>query len=480
MILYPVKASNWVKSDLSVDERSVLLRSGIVPVNDKFLPLWHTPKELELLRGGRGGGKSTEVFKKKIHKCISTPYFKCYYGRKVFDTVRGSCFATLVACIEEMGLAHEFDYSKANTSSMIVTHKETGNQFIPFGSDKAEKLKSIKDPTDIVCEEFDQFTFDDFKDIYPTLRYEGAFCQFTAMFNTHGVDTMHWIIKVFFPELYTDDDKSDFDIIKKIDVLSLFVNYTDNYFIDQGDYSNKLWLACGGNMRLYEAIANGAWGVTENDRPWLYNFDYRKHVRDKIVFLPTYPVYLSFDFNNDPFGCTAYQMSPQKGQKDSFIHIIREFSGKFKLEEMCQRIRTTFPGSIFYVTGDRSGNNEDLGRNQSLYKMIAGHLRVSDRNMHLNTVNLEHADSRYLCNTMLWHYPNLFIDKSTCPNLIKQCEIARLDDKSKKPHQLLKDREMYKMDEFDSMRYFFQTYFNEYVTKTYINALNSQKQKIVQ
>lgn len=479
MQLHPVKASGWFNTDLTADERKALLNSGIVPVNDKLYDSWNDTSKIQLYRGGRGGGKSEFVFQKLVNECINYPYFKCLYGRKTFETVRDSCFATLVAVIEGMGLKSEFHYSTANTSSMIVTHIPTGNKFIPFGSDKPEKIKSIKDPTHIFCEEFiggkDEFTFDDFKEIFPTLRTDKAPTQFIAAFNTHSVYTDHWVIKLFFPDDYTGDDTSVTDFVVGKPVSRVFVNFTDNYFIDQEEYRQTLWMASGGNQRLFEGMANGAWGVMENDRPWLYNFDHAKHTRETLPFMPTYPVYLSFDFNNDPFGCTAYQMSPQKGGAGCFIHIIKEFTGKMKLDEMCMRIKTAFPASIFYVTGDRSGNNEDLGRNQSLYKMIGAYLQISDKNMNLNTTNLEHADSRYLCNTMFYHYPNLLISRTGCPNLIKQCEIARIDDKSKKPHHLLKDREVYKMDEFDSMRYFFQTYFNTWVTNTYINALKSGK-----
>jgi hypothetical protein len=160
-------------------------------------------------------------------------------------------------------------------------------------------------------------------------------------------------------------------------------------------------------------------------------------------------------------------MSPSKGTQHSFIHGIKEFSGVIKIEEMCQRIRTTFPSSILHVTGDRSGQNEDVGRNQTLYKMISGLLKIPEINMNLNSTNLEHADSRMLMNAMLASYPNVFISQAGCPNLIKQCERAKVDSESKKPSQLLKDRDMNKNDEFDSARYFFQSYFLKYAKDTF-------------
>lgn len=138
-----------------------------------------------------------------------------------------------------------------------------------------------------------------------------------------------------------------------------------------------------------------------------------------------------------------------------------------KIEDMCDRINAAFPNSILFVTGDRSGQNEDIGRNQTLYQMIASKLRLGKNQVNLNSFNLEHADSRTLMNVMFANYPNVFID-TKCTSYIRQCEIAKVDEKSKKPHQLYKDRGVYKMDGFDSGRYFFQTYFLDYAKKKYL------------
>lgn len=67
-------------------------------------------------------------------------------------------------------------------------------------------------------------------------------------------------------------------------------------------------------------------------------------------------------------------------------------------------------------------------------------------------------------------YPNIKISKH-CVNLITDCEIAEVDEDSGKPHQLRKDREKFKMDYFDSMRYFFQRYFHEFAQSVYFNLL---------
>ena len=472
MQILPVPASGWFNTELTSEQRITLLYSGILPVNDVFLPLWQKKPAIWMLRGGRGGGKSEAVCDRLIKACIEEPYFKCYYGRKVFDTVRGSCFETLIACIKKMGIEHEFHYSDANKSSMIITHRRTGNKFVPFGSDKAYKLKSIRNPTHIWCEEFPEFDFEDFKELFPTLRTSGASNQFIGTMNAYSLFPSDWIVKVFYPNEYNGDDKSEIKILEGVEVDYIYANYTDNYFIDQEDYRQRLWVSAAGNLIIFEGLANGALGVVENNAPWLTSFDQQKHVK-KVPFLPSFPVYLSFDFNNDPFTCTAWQMSPMFGNRDSsFLHCLREFVGKYKIEEMCDRIKQTFPASIIKITGDRSGKNEDIGRHQTLYKMIASILGVSERNIDTPDSNLEHADSRILCNAMYYNYPNFFIDPS-CSIFIKDCQLATIDTKKGASH-LLKDRENYKMDVFDTMRYLLQTYFHEFAQKTYLRILNKR------
>lgn len=479
--MQPVKASGFFNSGLTTDEQQALINAGIVPVNDVFFDLWGNTNPINLLFGGYGSGKSVFIAQELIRHVREDKYFKCYYGRKVHDDVRNSVFDTIASVIEDQNMRHLFSYSRADNSTMVIRCRANGNVFIPFGARDPEGLKSIKDPTHIWCEELDQFDdgdgeekAGDFALLYPRLRTSKAITQFYGSFNTSQVFETHWILKYFFPELYKGDDKPEFDFLEDVTVSKTFANYTDNYFIDQAAYYQKLRLASAGSQSVLDAIAAGAWGVTDNKNPWLYAFEHQKHVTQKIPFLPSFPVYLSFDFNNDPFACTAWQMSPNKGGKDSFIHGLKEFSGIMKVEEMCQRIATEYPYSILFITGDRSGQNEDVGRNQTLYQIIAGLLGVNDKLINTPTTNLEHADSKMLMNTMFANYPNVKLSREGMPNFIQQCHKAKNDPDSKKPSQLLKDRGSNKNDEFDAGRYFFQTYFNEFAKLTYFRALKKK------
>lgn len=471
--LYPVKASGFLRESLP-EERPILLNSGIVPINDIFFDCWDTRPKVHLYYGGYGSGKSIFVAQDLINKCLNDHYFKCFYGRKKWIDVRESCFDTLVSTIEEMGLQGYFKYSRADNSSMTIKCTN-GNSFIPFGGSEPDSLKSIKDPTHLWCEEFDQFEDEnedrqgDFQLLFPRLRTTKAKTQFIGSFNTMPVFPTHWILKYFFPDRYESETKPEFDFLDGMDIKYTFANYTDNYFIDQAEYDRQLRMSSGGNIRLYEAMAKGEFGVVDNKTPWLYNFNYDKHVKD-VNYLQGYPVYLAFDFNVSPFACTIWQYSPQLGGKNSFIHCIDEIVGEHKIEAMCDIIRSRYGGCLKFICGDRSGKNEDLGRNQTLYQMIASSLNISPKQMNLSDTNLEHADSWTLMNIMFWHYPNIRIS-TKCREFIKDCQKAKSDPKSAKPYHLLKDRQGYKMDAFDSGRYFFQQYFHEFAQKTYLRVL---------
>lgn len=217
----------------------------------------------------------------------------------------------------------------------------------------------------------------------------------------------------------------------------------------------------------YEVFVLGNWDVNMNEHPWIYAFDEDKHVKP-VEVIESYPIYLTFDFNANPMSCTVWQRSPQVANA-GWCRCVDEFGGNVKIDELCAQIKTAYPNHIFYVTGDRSGSNEDVGRNQTAYEMIQSLLHLSDAQMNINSHNLEHFDSRMLCNVMFTKY-DILIDPC-CKNLINDIRKAKVDINHKLGSQLLKDRGENKMDYFDGMRYFFQTYYNEHIKKTYLSTL---------
>ena len=404
MKLRPIKASEYLAFDPS--HQKLLRKYGGVPVNDAIMPIWDDDFDFLLMYGGRGGGKSEGMCDLLLDQCMNDEYFKCYYGRKVYNSVRESCFATLIYCIKKNKLEDYFIYSEADTSSMVITCRANGNKFIPFGADKPDKLKSIKDPTHIWAEEFDQFDFEDFKQLVPTVRTIRGRNLFLCTFNAYDVVFSHWLIKLFFPEYY---DGIDSDDVKAVDILEgkrvkkVFVNYFDNYFIDQEEYRKTLLIAAGGNEKIYNGLANGDWGINLSGSLWLFAFSRDKHMaKYELKADRSEILYLSFDFNRNPQACTIMQWPKQQVLK--IIEVIKE--PNIGTEGVCEILLKKYPGYLYVITGDYSGDTVSsiFKEHVTNYTMIKSKLLLSE-NQIMIMPNPPLKSNKTLCNAVFYSYP---------------------------------------------------------------------------
>jgi len=285
MELKAVKASGWKR--LPDELKDSMLLMGAVPVNDIFLPLWRNINKINLLYGSYGSGKSVFIVDELIRGCIEDKYFRCYFGRKVLDTVRGTVHKTITDRIKELKKEKLFYFSDKPNGSMNIICLGNGNEFIPFGANDAASLKSIKDPTHFFCEELDQFNFDDFGFIYSRLRTEKANTQFYGAFNTDRVYQSHWLRKVMFEGEYKDQ------------AYKLKANYYDNNFINKEDYESKLRLIANGDIAKFNAIANGEWGMVRTGFEFWKQFDEAKHVKKLDIEKTT--IHVTLDENVNPY-----------------------------------------------------------------------------------------------------------------------------------------------------------------------------------
>lgn len=285
MNIAPARASKFKKLDN--DNQDILINSGFIPVNDIFLPVWDSQNKINLFYGSYGSGKSVFIVDKLLKKCIINPYFRCYFGRKVLEDVRGTVHKTITDRLVELKKDHLFTFSTKPNGSMNIICNNNGNEFIPFGANNPASLKSIKDPTDFFCEELDQFLFEDFGFIYSRLRTEKADTELYAAFNTEKVYQSHWIRKVLFDGEFASQ------------AFRLKANYYDNYFIDQEDYLEKLKLIANGNAAVLNAIAHGEWGMVRTGSEFWKQFDESKHV-GKVDYAPGV-LWVSCDENVNPY-----------------------------------------------------------------------------------------------------------------------------------------------------------------------------------
>lgn len=390
-------------------------------VNEAYYPFFRTTKRYVNLRGGSGSSKSWSVAQKVLSWVLNPngDKEKVLVLRKIASTLRNSVYSLLLAQIKMYNLNVRV---RASTLSFIA---ENGNEIILAGLNDPEKIKSISGITKIWIEEATEFIEEDFNELDRRLRgHVDSYYQIILSFNP--IHEKHWIKKRFWDSV---EEGGRYNPEK---MFNLVTTFNDNKFIDE-DYKSTMREIPPehGDYRIYVL---GEWGVELNDNAWLYSFKYDEHIKEDIPFLPTYEVYLSFDFNKDPLTCTAWQMSPNKGQKDSFVYAFKEFGGKKSLEDLCHVIKGTFPNSVIYVTGDSSGNTEGVvgyrSIHDSAYSLIRTYLGLSDIQMQPNKFNLHYENSRILMNLMLSRYPNFYISKKGCPNFINDCTIARVDTDS--------------------------------------------------
>lgn len=447
----------------------------IFQVDDTIVPPVYRPYLFDETRylvfyGGRGSGKTAFACRKYILRCFKNEYFQCAYVRKAAAHIRDSLYKELKKAIKDLGLQGYFRCYDGDYR-IVCTN---GNEFIPRGIDNDDLTKGLAEISHLLIEEVNQLTQDDFTTLNELLRTAKTKIQTMILFNP--VKETHWLRSYFFHP----DDKHAPNPAFGDRIKVVRTTLRDNNFIDRAQYEADLRLSAMGNNNRIRVNIEGDWGIEENEDPWLFAYKDDVHVR-KLKFQPSFPVYLSFDFNRDPMSCTAWQKSPAIGTPNSFLHCVAEFTGVQGLDNLCRKIKGRFPGSILYVTGDCNGNSEyhahvlrykkgktiangeTASKNETNYQIIQRVLGLNKSQMHTFSKNMEHSDSRQLCNIIFHLHPNVFID-TDCTTLRTDCQIATVDDKGIKGSQLKKDRDTYKMDVFDTMRYLMQRYYLEYAT----------------
>ena len=457
MRLHPVKQSDIAYlTNEQLSQINTAPTNRMIPISEKFMPVWNCEDQIILQYGSYGSGKSFFNADDLINKCINNNYFRCYYGRKIFNSIRGSVFITIVEQIEKHNLKHEFSYSLAPTSNMIIKHIKTGNQFIPFGADNPDTLKSIKEPTHFYMEELDQFKPEDFALVYSRIgRTNKSYTQLIGAFNTEKIYDEHWIKKTFFSG-------------DSVPATKVFSTYKDNEFLDKEKYEATLRVSAMGNQQRFDAIANGAWGVMANTDPWFFAFDSKRHIsRVELLFDIKQPLYVSFDFNINPATCTTSQFNP-----GAYVHILKSYKiPNCTLKDLCMRIKSDYPGAIFRVTGDPSGNARSTGynaANETMYTIIQrelgiGYLQV-DKPMLKFTGDDSWRELRIFNNAILQNHPNYYICPIGCKELLKDIQLAKCEDGKDKIYKTSGDSE-YGMHLVDGYIYLHATYFNNYLKR---------------
>lgn len=206
-------------------------------------------------------------------------------------------------------------------------------------------------------------------------------------------------------------------------------------------------------MYYYEVYRHGRWGKRSVLRPFAIQFDRKKHVSAECVFQPNRLLYISFDFNLDPFGF----IFQHKWQDEQGYHCHTFDEGKIKdasLEAGLQYIRAKYGryAHNFIVTGDKMGDRRDMGQvdRASYYTRIQRYFALRPQQMETHA-NPNHKNSRDDVNYILMHFDDWAINPK-CIESIADMESVEVDAFEKIIKENRKN-EAQRSDFLDCLRY---------------------------
>jgi PBSX family phage terminase large subunit len=169
-----------------------------VDINEPYLPAFLGGKRYYLICGGRAGGRSYFASQVATTKLFSKSYFRCGIMRYVLGDIRNSIFKEILDRINDYDLTNEKDL-EISEHSLTINFKQNminGIGFRKSSGDQKAKLKSLAGYTDIIIEEAEEVSEEDFLQLDDSLRTIKADVNIYLLFNMPPKD--HWINKRWF------------------------------------------------------------------------------------------------------------------------------------------------------------------------------------------------------------------------------------------------------------------------------------------
>ncbi len=206
-----------------------------------------------MCKGSRASKKSKTTALNIICRMIKYSGANTLVVRKVFRTLKDSCFTELKWAISRLGVKDKWEIKE---SPLEMTYKPTGQRIYFRGLDDPLKVTSITVEHGVLCwmwieEAYEVTNERDFDMLDESIRGEvpeGLFKQITLTFNPWNEH--HWLKKRFF------------DAPPDPDILAMTTNYLCNEWLDSSD--KKLFEQMKkNNPRRYAVAGLGNWGIVE-------------------------------------------------------------------------------------------------------------------------------------------------------------------------------------------------------------------------
>lgn len=245
-------------------------------VGPGYNAFWNTKKFFRLCKGAKGSKKSKTCALWYIWHMMQYPEANTLVVRRIYSTIRDSCYTELLWAINRLQVAPLW---KASVSPLRLTYIPTGQVILFKGLDDATKVGSLAVDTGYLCwvwiEEFFEVTDEsEFEKLQMSIRggippETGLWKQITCTFNPWSENS--WIKARFFDEPHDN-------------VFACTTTYRCNNFLDEADFERYDELRAR-NPRAARVICDGEWGIAEG----LVYTDWEMAEFDYIDILNKYP-----------------------------------------------------------------------------------------------------------------------------------------------------------------------------------------------
>lgn len=254
-----------------------------------YREFWNSKHRYLVCKGSRGSKKSCTAALKIIYNMMKYPQANTLVIRRVFNTLRDSCWKQLKWAAERLGVSHLWKFT---LSPLEATYLPTNQKILFRGLDDPMSVTSITVDKGYLCwvwleEAYQVENEDSFNKVDLSIRGElpdNYFKQFIITFNPWNEH--HWLKKRFF------DNPDD-------NTLALTTTYKCNEWLGPDDIALFEQMKAR-NPRRFRIEGEGEWGISEGliyENFVEQEFDYReisKRKNARAVFG------LDWGYSNDP------------------------------------------------------------------------------------------------------------------------------------------------------------------------------------
>lgn len=217
-----------------------------------YSDFWHFKGRYRVCKGSRASKKSKTTALNFIVRLIKYPEANLLVVRRIYNTLKDSCYTELCWAIKMLGVEKFF---VCRTSPLEITYTVTGQKIYFRGLDDPLKITSITVDTGYLCwlwieEAYEISDENDFNMLDESIRGklpDSLFKQITLTLNPWNEG--HWIKKRFYD-------------VRDSEILAKTTNYKCNEWLDSADLRLFEEMKAH-NPRRYRVAGLGDWGITE-------------------------------------------------------------------------------------------------------------------------------------------------------------------------------------------------------------------------